>query len=197
METSALALDRNTSPSPKASKDSKEETNEETTLDSEKNECSKNTTDEKDDDNDDLDDDEDVDDNDDNGDDADDGGDDQNDNSSDKEEDEDVVSHLLDALTEEEDEEDEDGILLKTVEKKCPYCQDCFDNGIGLANHIRGHLNRVGVSYKVRHFISPEEVNAIEKKFSYQKKKKKGKINQLSTLSNFMVITIKYLMGPW
>ncbi|XP_026772191.3 protein Wiz isoform X1 [Pangasianodon hypophthalmus] len=164
VETSALALDVQTIPPPKASEDSKEETNEETPPDSEKDECSKNTTDNNSKfDNNDLDDD----------DDDDDGGDDQKDNASDKEEDEDDVNHLLDVLTEEEDEEDEEGILLKTVEKKCPYCQDCFDNGIGLANHIRGHLNRVGVSYKVRHFISPEEVNAIEKKFSYQKKKKK------------------------
>ncbi len=61
------------------------------------------------------------------------------------------------------------------MERKCPYCPDRFHNGIGLANHVRGHLNRVGVSYNVRHFISPEEVNAIEKKFSFQKKKKKGK----------------------
>ncbi|XP_058863834.1 protein Wiz-like isoform X1 [Acipenser ruthenus] len=62
---------------------------------------------------------------------------------------------------------------LRSVERKCPYCPDRFHNGIGLANHVRGHLNRVGVSYNVRHFISPEEVNAIEQKFSYQKKKKK------------------------
>nr|XP_020478733.1 protein Wiz-like [Monopterus albus] len=72
-----------------------------------------------------------------------------------------------------EDENDEDVEALKSVERKCPYCPDRFHNGIGLANHVRGHLNRVGVSYNVRHFISPEEVNAIEKKFSYQKKKKK------------------------
>lgn len=78
---------------------------------------------------------------------------------------------------------------MKTVEKKCPYCQDCFDNGIGLANHIRGHLNRVGVSYKVRHFISPEEVNAIEKKFSYQKKKKKGKLNRLPMFNYLFLIS--------
>lgn len=64
--------------------------------------------------------------------------------------------------------------MLKNVERKCPYCPDRFHNGIGLANHVRGHLNRVGVSYNVRHFISPEEVNAIERKFSYQKKRKKG-----------------------
>ncbi|XP_043956365.1 protein Wiz isoform X5 [Gambusia affinis] len=72
------------------------------------------------------------------------------------------------------DETDEDSEALRSVERKCPYCPDRFHNGIGLANHVRGHLKRVGVSYNVRHFISPEEVNAIEKKFSYQKKKKKG-----------------------
>ncbi|XP_054614835.1 protein Wiz isoform X2 [Dunckerocampus dactyliophorus] len=71
------------------------------------------------------------------------------------------------------DFEDEVSEGLKSVERKCPYCPDRFHNGIGLANHVRGHLNRVGVSYNVRHFISPEEVNAIEKRFSYQKKKKK------------------------
>ncbi|XP_019749121.1 protein Wiz isoform X2 [Hippocampus comes] len=72
-----------------------------------------------------------------------------------------------------EDEIDEVSGSLRSVERKCPYCPDRFHNGIGLANHVRGHLNRVGVSYNVRHFISPEEVNAIEKRFSYQKKKKK------------------------
>ncbi|XP_029292873.1 protein Wiz isoform X2 [Cottoperca gobio] len=76
-------------------------------------------------------------------------------------------------LDEDPDEIDEDSEALRSVERKCPYCPDRFHNGIGLANHVRGHLNRVGVSYNVRHFISPEEVNAIEKKFSYQKKKKK------------------------
>ncbi|XP_036271803.1 protein Wiz isoform X1 [Pipistrellus kuhlii] len=62
---------------------------------------------------------------------------------------------------------------LKHEERKCPYCPDRFHNGIGLANHVRGHLNRVGVSYNVRHFISAEEVKAIEQRFSFQKKKKK------------------------
>lgn len=64
---------------------------------------------------------------------------------------------------------------LKHEERKCPYCPDRFHNGIGLANHVRGHLNRVGVSYNVRHFISAEEVKAIEQRFSFQKKKKKGR----------------------
>uniref|UniRef100_A0A8B9YFF2 Protein Wiz n=1 Tax=Bos mutus grunniens TaxID=30521 RepID=A0A8B9YFF2_BOSMU len=65
------------------------------------------------------------------------------------------------------------GVTLKPEERKCPYCPDRFHNGIGLANHVRGHLNRVGVSYNVRHFISAEEVKAIERRFSFQKKKKK------------------------
>ncbi|NXO88602.1 WIZ protein, partial [Certhia brachydactyla] len=51
---------------------------------------------------------------------------------------------------------------LRNEERRCPYCPDRFHNGIGLANHVRGHLNRVGVSYNVRHFISAEEVKAIE-----------------------------------
>ncbi|NWT62952.1 WIZ protein, partial [Erythrocercus mccallii] len=55
-----------------------------------------------------------------------------------------------------------EGAALKNEERKCPYCPDRFHNGIGLANHVRGHLNRVGVSYNVRHFISAEEVKAIE-----------------------------------
>ncbi|XP_048043539.1 uncharacterized protein wizb isoform X2 [Megalobrama amblycephala] len=106
-------------------------------------------------------------------DDDDDDDDDNNDDDDEYEEDEDVVNRLIGALTEEDDEDDDREGLFKSVERKCPYCSDQFHNGIGLANHIRGHLNRVGVSYNVRHFISPEEVNAIEKKFSYQKKKKK------------------------
>ncbi|KAM6168432.1 protein Wiz isoform 2-T2 [Erethizon dorsatum] len=69
--------------------------------------------------------------------------------------------------------EGEPGMALKNEERKCPYCPDRFHNGIGLANHVRGHLNRVGVSYNVRHFISAEEVKAIERRFSFQKKKKK------------------------
>ncbi|XP_038234301.1 protein Wiz isoform X6 [Dermochelys coriacea] len=72
---------------------------------------------------------------------------------------------------------DTDSSMLKNEERKCPYCPDRFHNGIGLANHVRGHLNRVGVSYNVRHFISAEEVKAIEQKFSFQKKKKKGIAN--------------------
>ncbi|XP_062874674.1 protein Wiz isoform X2 [Trichomycterus rosablanca] len=159
VESFAVDSEPNSSPPPKLSDESTEEKNKEIQPENDKDECSTNyTTDMKYDHDDDDDDDDDGDD---------------DDGEEDEEDDEDVLNHLLNVLNE-EDEEDEDGIAFKTLEKRCPYCQDCFDNGIGLANHIRGHLNRVGVSYKVRHFISPEEVNAIEKKFSYQKKKKKA-----------------------
>ncbi|NXL90942.1 WIZ protein, partial [Alectura lathami] len=69
---------------------------------------------------------------------------------------------LLDSPLELDDLLDSDSAMLKNEERKCPYCPDRFHNGIGLANHVRGHLNRVGVSYNVRHFISAEEVKAIE-----------------------------------
>lgn len=75
--------------------------------------------------------------------------------------------------------EGDPAMALKHEERKCPYCPDRFHNGIGLANHVRGHLNRVGVSYNVRHFISAEEVKAIERRFSFQKRKKKGRASAL------------------
>ncbi|NXH95577.1 WIZ protein, partial [Pachycephala philippinensis] len=69
---------------------------------------------------------------------------------------------LLDNPLELDELLDSEASMLKNEERKCPYCPDRFHNGIGLANHVRGHLNRVGVSYNVRHFISAEEVKAIE-----------------------------------
>ncbi|XP_044309556.1 protein Wiz isoform X2 [Varanus komodoensis] len=84
-----------------------------------------------------------------------------------------LLDSSLEGSLELDDLLDGDSPMLKNEERKCPYCPDRFHNGIGLANHVRGHLNRVGVSYNVRHFISAEEVKAIEQKFSFQKKKKK------------------------
>lgn len=100
-------------------------------------------------------------------------------------------------LDEDNDELDEDTEALKSVERRCPYCPDRFHNGIGLANHVRGHLNRVGVSYNVRHFISPEEVNAIEKKFSYQKKKKKGQLLVAYTSLGLLAVFSEQILKPF
>lgn len=42
--------------------------------------------------------------------------------------------------------------------KSCPYCPAVFKSGVGLSNHVRGHLHRVGLSYNARHMVSPEQV---------------------------------------
>ncbi|XP_056270770.1 uncharacterized protein znf644b isoform X2 [Pseudoliparis swirei] len=42
--------------------------------------------------------------------------------------------------------------------KRCPYCPALFESGVGLSNHVRGHLHRVGLSYDARHMVSPEQV---------------------------------------
>lgn len=47
--------------------------------------------------------------------------------------------------------------------KSCPYCPAVFRSGIGLSNHIRGHLHRVGVSYKARHIVSAAQVSSQDK----------------------------------
>lgn len=96
-----------------------------------------------------------------------------------------LLDSSLEGSLELDDLLDADSSVLKNEERKCPYCPDRFHNGIGLANHVRGHLNRVGVSYNVRHFISAEEVKAIEQKFSFQKKKKKGSMYSIYNFSFF------------
>ncbi|XP_036425350.1 zinc finger protein 644 [Colossoma macropomum] len=42
--------------------------------------------------------------------------------------------------------------------KSCPYCPAVFESGVGLSNHVRGHLHRLGLSYDARHMLSPEQV---------------------------------------
>ncbi|XP_029942753.1 zinc finger protein 644-like [Salarias fasciatus] len=43
-------------------------------------------------------------------------------------------------------------------QKPCPYCPAKFKSGVGLSNHVRGHLHRAGLSYNARHVVSPEQV---------------------------------------
>ncbi|XP_037132518.1 zinc finger protein 644a [Syngnathus acus] len=42
--------------------------------------------------------------------------------------------------------------------KNCPYCPAVFQSGVGLSNHVRGHLHRVGLTYTARHVLTPEKV---------------------------------------
>ncbi|XP_033876598.2 zinc finger protein 644-like [Acipenser ruthenus] len=48
--------------------------------------------------------------------------------------------------------------------KSCPYCPAIFESGVGLSNHVRGHLHRVGLNYNARHAVSPEQVASQDRK---------------------------------
>lgn len=64
--------------------------------------------------------------------------------------------------------------------KSCPYCPAVFESGVGLSNHVRGHLHRAGLNYNARHAVSPEQVAShdkrprIRKKMTSFRKLKKG-----------------------
>lgn len=80
---------------------------------------------------------------------------------------------LSDSLTDELSEGDSD-------RKNCPYCPAIFESGVGLSNHVRGHLHRVGLSYNARHVVPPEQVSSqdrrprIRRKISAFRRLRKG-----------------------
>ncbi|XP_061588601.1 zinc finger protein 644a [Cololabis saira] len=53
---------------------------------------------------------------------------------------------------------------LESGHKNCPYCPAVFESGVGLSNHIRGHLHRVGLSYNARHVVPPEQVASQDRR---------------------------------
>ncbi|XP_040027633.2 zinc finger protein 644a [Gasterosteus aculeatus] len=53
---------------------------------------------------------------------------------------------------------------LESDGKNCPYCPAVFESGVGLSNHVRGHLHRVGLSYNARHVVSPEQVASQDRR---------------------------------
>ncbi|XP_037642625.1 zinc finger protein 644a isoform X2 [Sebastes umbrosus] len=53
---------------------------------------------------------------------------------------------------------------LESDRKNCPYCPAVFESGVGLSNHVRGHLHRVGLSYNARHVVSPEQVASQDRR---------------------------------
>lgn len=69
---------------------------------------------------------------------------------------------------------------LESDRKNCPYCPAVFESGVGLSNHIRGHLHRAGLSYNERHVVSPEQVACqdrrprIRRRISTFRRLKKG-----------------------
>ncbi|XP_028588657.2 zinc finger protein 644 isoform X2 [Podarcis muralis] len=52
---------------------------------------------------------------------------------------------------------------LSLEKKNCPYCPATFETGVGLSNHVRGHLHRAGLSYEARHVVSPEQIATSDK----------------------------------
>ncbi|XP_030258655.1 zinc finger protein 644a [Sparus aurata] len=64
---------------------------------------------------------------------------------------------LMESLAEDVSELDSD-------HKNCPYCPAVFESGVGLSNHVRGHLHRVGLSYNARHVVPPEQVACNDRK---------------------------------
>ncbi|XP_059199861.1 zinc finger protein 644a isoform X2 [Centropristis striata] len=74
----------------------------------------------------------------------------------------------------------EDLSELESDRKNCPYCPAVFESGVGLSNHVRGHLHRVGLSYNARHVVPPEQVASqdrrprIRRKISALRRLKKG-----------------------
>uniref|UniRef100_A0AAQ6IBP7 C2H2-type domain-containing protein n=1 Tax=Anabas testudineus TaxID=64144 RepID=A0AAQ6IBP7_ANATE len=53
---------------------------------------------------------------------------------------------------------------LDSERKNCPYCPAVFESGVGLSNHVRGHLHRVGLSYNARHVVPPEHVASQDRR---------------------------------
>uniref|UniRef100_A0A3Q3W1S2 C2H2-type domain-containing protein n=1 Tax=Mola mola TaxID=94237 RepID=A0A3Q3W1S2_MOLML len=58
----------------------------------------------------------------------------------------------------------EDESDVESDRKNCPYCPAVFESGVGLSNHIRGHLHRVGLNYNARHVVSPEQVASQDRR---------------------------------
>ncbi|XP_018415805.1 PREDICTED: zinc finger protein 644 isoform X1 [Nanorana parkeri] len=52
---------------------------------------------------------------------------------------------------------------LALEKKSCPYCPATFETGVGLSNHVRGHLHRAGLTYEARHVVSPEQIASNDK----------------------------------
>ncbi|KAM6129085.1 LOW QUALITY PROTEIN: zinc finger protein 644 [Phoenicopterus ruber ruber] len=51
---------------------------------------------------------------------------------------------------------------LSLEKKSCPYCPATFETGVGLSNHVRGHLHRAGLSYEAR-MLLPEQIATSDK----------------------------------
>ncbi|XP_047442285.1 zinc finger protein 644 [Mugil cephalus] len=58
--------------------------------------------------------------------------------------------------------------------RPCPYCPALFESGVGLSNHVRGHLHRVGLSYDARHMVTPEQVTLRDRRLRVRRRTPTG-----------------------
>uniref|UniRef100_A0A8C6TZ60 C2H2-type domain-containing protein n=1 Tax=Neogobius melanostomus TaxID=47308 RepID=A0A8C6TZ60_9GOBI len=73
-----------------------------------------------------------------------------------------VIEH--DSVQPQNSTEDDAAPPSNSDRKNCPYCSSFFESGVGLSNHIRGHLHRIGLNYKARHKMSADKVATSEEK---------------------------------
>lgn len=59
---------------------------------------------------------------------------------------------------------------LELDRKKCPYCPAVFESGVGLSNHVRGHLHRVRVGYDSQHGVPSQEGSYQDKRRRMRRK---------------------------
>lgn len=55
------------------------------------------------------------------------------------------------------------GLICPRRRNRGPYCPATFETGVGLSNHVRGHLHRAGLSHEARHVVSPEQIATSDK----------------------------------
>lgn len=93
----------------------------------------------------------------------------------------------------------EDVSELESDRKNCPYCPAVFESGVGLSNHVRGHLHRVGLSYNARHVVPPEQVASqdrrprLRRKISAFRRLKKGTCALIATWPYFCACCHQFL----
>lgn len=97
----------------------------------------------------------------------------------------------------------EDVSELESDHKNCPYCPAVFESGVGLSNHVRGHLHRVGLSYNARHVVPPEQVASqdrrprLRRKISAYRRLRKGTCALFLVLpisKNFVLLQLEYFL---
>lgn len=82
----------------------------------------------------------------------------------------------------------EDVSDVESETKSCPYCPAVFESGVGLSNHVRGHLHRAGLSYNARHVVPPEEVASHDRRPRIRRRMSAFRRLRKGTWLNFLLL---------